>query len=280
MRAANTIIAVTFVLAVASICLVNSLAQTSLAARQTEQASAMISEKTATQRPRPNAVRAVDFYLRTGEFIVGKLVSDDRNKVIVERVSESKIVLSTYSKREIEPRTMQTRSTPEYKYYLDLADYFSGRTWDFKDDPDDFIQAIRCCETAKRSIQGTQADDNDRVEQIDQKIEKLRADRQVWEKEVQSRAKLKELEFKAEFDKRFNELEQKVNASTQKIDESVDRLDKIITDMQDNHQRIEQNFSLMDQDIRRQLSILADQIEATRRLIDPLRWRPRYYYYP
>lgn len=280
MRTANTIIAVTFVLAFTSICLVDGYAQTNQAGTQTRQAAPAISEKNRMERPRPNAVRAVDFYLRTGEFTVGKLISEDRNKVIVEQVSESKIILSTYSKREIEPRTLQTRSMPEYKYYLDLADYFSGRTWDFKEDPDDFIQAIRCCEKAKQSMQGTQADDNDRVEQIDQKIEKLRADRQVWEKEVQSRAKLKELEFKAEFETRFNELEQKVKASTQKIDESIDRLDKIITDMQDNHQRIEQNFSLMDQDIRRQLTILADQIEAARRLIDPWRWRPRYYYYP
>ncbi|MHC4705905.1 MAG: hypothetical protein ACYS8I_02305 [Planctomycetota bacterium] len=61
-------------------------------------------------RPRVGPVKMVDFYLRNGEelifgkygeeLIFGKLVSEDRNKITVERLDRSRIVVSTYSKRE------------------------------------------------------------------------------------------------------------------------------------------------------------------------------------
>ncbi|GAH44482.1 unnamed protein product, partial [marine sediment metagenome] len=96
---------------------------------------------------------------------------------------------------------------------------------------------------------------------------------------VESRAKLKELEFEATIETRLKELEDKVNASSQQID-------KIATDMKDNYQKLERSISEIDQGISRQLNILEERIEANRRLIDPWglsypRYRyPRRYYRP
>ena len=59
------------------------------------------SSRATTLRPRMSVARTADFYLRTGEFIFGRLVTEDRNKITVERLEEGKIVPSTYSKREI-----------------------------------------------------------------------------------------------------------------------------------------------------------------------------------
>jgi hypothetical protein len=244
---------------------------------QTEQASES-PQDTETLKPRTTVVKMTDFYLREGKLMFGKLVSEDKNKVTIEQLEGSAIVVSTYSKREIDPRTLQTRTIPEYKYYMDLAEYFSGRTWDFKDDPDDFIQAIRCYQMAKQLMAATEAQGNERIEQINERIKQLQADREVWTREAQSRAELKKLEFQAEFEKRFKELEDKVNASSQKVNESVERLDKVITEMQNNHKKLEQNISVMGQDISRQFNVLADRIEASRRMVDPFYFAPRYRY--
>ena len=220
-------------------------------------------------RLRPNFVKTADFYLRNGQLIFGKLVSEDKNKVTIEQLTASKIIVTTYSRRDIDQRTLQIKNVPAYKYHMDLAEYFSSKTWDFRDDPDDFIQAIRCYEKAKQAIVGTSRLDKERIEQVNEAIKELQADRQVWAREVESRAKLKELEFEAEFQTRLNELEDKINTSSEKVNESAVRLDSIIREIQDNRQRLEQSFSMMDQDIRRQLNILASQVEANRRIIDP-----------
>ena len=229
-------------------------------------------------RPRTAIVRMADFHLKDGKLLFGKLVDEDRNKITVEQLEGSKIIVSTYSKRDIDPRTLQIKTIPEYKYYIDLAEYFSGRTWDFTDDPDDFIQAIRCYEKAKLLSVGAETQGSDRIGQIDEKIKQLQADREVWTKETQSRAELKKLEFQAEFEKRFKELEDKVNASTQKVNESVERLDKAVTAIQENQKKLEQSITVMEQETSRRLNIIADQIDANRRLTEPFYWAPRYRY--
>ena len=247
---------------------------------QIEQRVPKTSQKTEELRPRMSFVRMADFYLRNGKLIFGKLVSEGKNRITVEQLDEDRIILSTYSKREIDTRTLHITNTPEYKYYLDLAEYFSGRTWDFKDDPDDFIQAIRCYEKAKQLVAETQRQDSEKIEQINQKIEQLKADRQVWVREVESRAKLKKLEFEAMIETRLKELEDKVNESSLQVDKSMERLDKIIVDTKDNYKRLEKSISLISKNLSRQLEILEDRIEDNRDLIYRWRWHPRYYYYP
>jgi type I site-specific restriction endonuclease len=219
-----------------------------------------------------------DFHLKDGKLLFGKLVDEDKNKITIEQLEGSKIIVSIYSKRDIDPRTLQIKTVPEYKYYIDLAEYFSGRTWDFTDDPDDFIQAIRCYEKAKLLTTGAETQDNDRIGQIDEKIKQLQSDREVWTREVESRAKLKKLEFEAEMENRLKELEAKVTASTQKVNESVDRLDKAITQIQDNQRKLEQSITVMEQETSRRLNIMAEQAEANRRLTDPFYFAPRYRY--
>jgi len=239
-------------------------------------------EETASQTPatlarRANSVRTVDFHLRTGELIYGKLVAEDKNKITIERLDEGRIVVQTYGRREIDARTLDIKTVPEYRYYLDLADYFAGRTWDFRDDPDDFIQAIRCCEKAKAALGTTAAgQDSERIEQINDRIKKLEADRQVWETQVKSRAELKKLEFEAEAVNKLKELETKVNAGSQQVTKSVERLDKAVTDIQENHRKLEGGLY----GIQQQLNVLAERTAVNARLMDPWRWnwQPQYFY--
>ena len=68
------------------------------------------------------------------------------------------------------------------------------------------------------------------------------APRQVWSREVESRAKLKKLELEAEIENRIKQLEDKVNASIQQIDKSIARLDESMGQMKDNYLKFEQLF--------------------------------------
>jgi len=228
-----------------------------------------------TQQPSPlerrtTFVKMADFYLKDGKLAFGKLVEEDKNKITVEQVLDSSIVVTTYGKNQIEPRTLQIKSIPTTKYYLDMAEYFAGKTWDFKDDPDDFISAIRFYEKAKLAISSSSDQDLERISEINQKIKDLQADREVWSREIQTRAKLKELEFQAEHQTRFKELQVKIDESSQKLADNSNQLEKRLTEIRETQQRLEQNFAGMDQELRRQLTILTNEIEANRRMIDPL----------
>jgi len=270
------IITGTFILLVAFRCFSNAYAQTAPSESNIEKEQTVFETPRKTARPRMDFVKMVDFYLRDSEKLVfGKLVLEDRNKITVERLDESRIIVSTYSKREIDARTLRTKNIPEAKYYLELADYFSGKTWDFRDDPDDFIQAIRCWEKAKQSIAETQGQDSERIVEINKKIKRLQADRKVWVREVESRAKLKKLEFEATIETRIKELEDKVAASSQQVDETM-------TDIKDNRQKLERDISEMDRVLSERLEMLEDVVETNSRIIDSidraLNYYPRYYY--
>jgi len=240
---------------------------------ETEQAATETPRETNQSRPRVNFVKMADFYLRDGQLVFGELLSEDKNKITVKQLDGSRIIVSTYSKREIDTRSLHIKNTPEYKYYIELAEYFAGRTWDFRDDPDDFIQAIRCYEKAKQSITDTQRQ-KDEIEQIDKRIEHLQSDKKIWIREVQSRAQLRKLEFEAETEKRIKELEDKVSETSRQLNESV-------ADMNENYQKLETGISQLNKELSRQ----DNQIRANRRLIDRIYYRnrrhwPQFYYYP
>ncbi len=226
-------------------------------------------------KARMSTIRTVDFYLKDGKLIFGKLIAEDRNKVTVEQVEESTLIVGTYSKRDMDAKTLQVKTIAESKYYEDLAEYFAGRAWDFKDDPDDFIQAIRCYERARKLITGASELDAERIKQMGDKVTQLEADRIVWEKQAQNRAKLKELEFQSQFETRFKELGEKIDASSQKIEQAIARLDKAVADVQQNHDKLEKSLPALEQDLRRRLDVLGQEVETNRRLLDPYNVYPR-----
>jgi hypothetical protein len=251
---------------------------------QAKQKASETSRKGIGPGPKVTFVKMADFYLRNGKLVFGKLLSEDKNKIILERLDESKIVVSTYSKKEVDGRTLRIRNISEVEYYLNLAEYFSGRTWDFRDDPDDFIQAIRCYEKARLSAQENHIQNTEEIEQINQSLQQLQADRQFWISEAKSRAELKKLEFEAVIETRIKDLEDKVNANSRKLDNSIEQLDKIIADMKDNYQKLEKSISQINKGLSHQLETLSSRIESNRRMIDDIGRRrylypPRYYPY-
>jgi hypothetical protein len=222
-------------------------------------------------------VKMVDFYLNDGTFVSGRLISEDRNKVIVEEIQEGGLTTSIYGKREINSRTLQTKGLLEYKYYLALAEHFASQTWDFQNDPDDFIQAIRCYEKARQLLEDTDRHD-DEISQINEKIKQLQADRKVWTRETESRSELKKLEFEATLEKRLKELESTLNTVNQQLDKNSKDLDSAITTLQNNYQRLETSTSRANENIAQQLKNLENRVTDDERMIERGWLYPRIYY--
>lgn len=227
---------------------------------------------------RAEFLRTADFYLKSGELISGRVVSDDRNKVVVERRDGSKLTVESYGRRDIDMRSLQIKSMPAYRYYLDLGDYFAAQTWDFRDDPDDFISAIRSYEKAKRLLADSSGSRAERIAEIDEKIAELKADRDVWTRQVKSRAELRKLELVSEAEERFAAMEQKLKVSQEQLEESTKLLDSVLSDINSSQQRLEQGLANLEQDFGRRLSLLGEQVESNTRVIDPFN-RGGYNYY-
>lgn len=223
----------------------------------------------AKPRARVDSVTMVDFYMRDGNTVSGKLLSDDATQLVVEQPFESTVTTKTYSKREVDTRTVRTRPMFEWQYYSRLAEYFTARTWDFVDDPDDFIEAIRCYEKAKQSLQAGGAD-SEKIADIDKAIKKIRDDREVWTREVESRAKLKKFEYDAEAENRLKKLERSVAESNVKLNESLKALDKTAEDIKKDYQNIDKTIGDLNKDMVKQINSLQVQINDNRILINNL----------
>jgi hypothetical protein len=215
------------------------------------------------------SIKTANFYLRDEKLVFGKLLSEDKNQVTIEELHGSSVIVSTYSKRDIDTRTLRLKNVPEARYYVDLAEYFYARTWDFRDDPDDFIQAIRSYEKARQSTILTYGEDSEKVDEIDRKISQLEADRQVWIKQVQSRARLRKLEFEAEIENRLAGLEDVVNAHSRELDK--------VAEMTVGFERLERSVQEMNRHLSQQLAVLDERTASNRRLLDDFTYG-RYYY--
>ncbi len=200
-------------------------------------------------RQKVESVTIADFYLRDGKPLSGKLVSDDKNQIVIEEFSEGKIVTATYSKREVDTRTVSFRTIPESRYYTELAEHFAAQTWDFRDDPDDFISAIRCYENAKEAARRSGADET----AIGQALEKVIKDREVWIRETESRARLRKMEFEAELEKRLKAIEKQQTENSAQLTASKEYFDKTAADVKDSFQKTNDTIGQLNKDFVQQI---------------------------
>jgi hypothetical protein len=222
-------------------------------------------------------VRTISFYLMNGRAVSGRLISEDKSQITIEELDESKIFISTYSKKEIDSRTIRQTKMPQVKYYLELAEYFESRIWDFKDDPDDFTQAIRFYEKAKEIIEQSQERIPTSAGEIEEKIKQLHEQKNLWTENVKTRAELKRLEFEATFDVRLEELDDKINGLAQSLREMGEQFDKLVKSTQDNYNKLKGSVSKINQTLSPRFQELKTRIELNEREIDRL-WRRRYRY--
>ena len=220
-------------------------------------------KRTSSPRKKLENVRLTSLYLRNGKLVSGQVVSEDSNKITVAEVIGSQIVVNTYGVRELELKTRSVKIKLEFEHYEELAVYFAGRTGDFRDDPDDFIQAIRFYEKAKYLL--ADASPNiyaDKIREIEKKIDAINAERKVWIREVKSRTELKQLELQATINERIRELRDE-NAKYK------EQLETIVADM-DN---IRDNFDILDRNITWNIQRLEEETMANQYEVEQLRRR-------
>jgi len=244
---------------------------------QSRSATGQKTSASSVEARRLKFVRTVDFYLSEGGLVSGLLVSEGDNQVVVRRLEGSRLVADSYSKREIDSRTYDRSNVFEYKYYIDLAEKFAARTWDFDNDPDDFIQAIRCYEKAKQALKGSDRE-GDEVGRINRKITTLEKDRQVWKIQMESRAELRKLEFVAEAQKKLDRLRSELAEVTAELEKNKKRLEELAA-MEQDYKDLSETVSKFRQDFRREIDIVQTRLQDNRRLTDSI-YRRRYYNRP
>jgi len=200
-------------------------------------------------------VRKVSFHLKKEPvgIIFGKVIVNDGSLITLAKLDGSKIVVVSYGKREIDSKTLLLRKIPESKYCKELAEYFAGRTGDFKDDPDDFIQAIRYYEKAKRLLAQAHSQDSKEIQEVEAKIIELKRDRDVWEKEIKTRAQLKKLEFEDMYTEKMQELKDIIDRISQ-------RQDNIIVSSKNDLIELTKDIADLERGFNRSLDRLAEDI--------------------
>jgi hypothetical protein len=230
-------------------------------------------------RPRIEFVKTVDFYLKDGRLISGRLLDQDASKIVMEQRVGSALKVTTYLRKDVDAVTMHVSSIPEYRFYDELGDYFAARTWDFQDDPDDFIAAARAYELAKSAAIAGERRQED-VNEIQEKLDKLRADKERWTEQMRDRAELKKLEFDATFDKKLKGVEDRIDRVTAALDETLGRFDAFAKQTSQNFNGLRKNASDFSADISRRMETLEQRVENNRRLIEGLgsyRYYRRYF---
>ncbi|MBN1766741.1 MAG: hypothetical protein JW860_15920 [Sedimentisphaerales bacterium] len=230
-------------------------------------------------------IKIISFYTNDNELVTGRLISQDKNKLTVAKIEGSLITTSTYGTRDINAGTRMIQTVTELEYYQEMGDYFADRTGDFLDDPDDFIQAIRYYEKARELANSNDKYNSKLARELEDKITRLKADRKVWAEEVQSRANLKELEFKATFDNRLDDLKIKIEQQNKKFEQ----LETDVNQIKDNITQFDQNVSWEINRILGEMTTVREAMDAMmqqRNLVVPPNLQlmppmyPQQYYYP
>ena len=211
-------------------------------------------------------VRTKTFYLKDGTVVMGRVISEDRNQITLEHFNQSPVAVYTYAKRQIVARTTHTQIVSELDYYKKCAALFASKAWDFRDDPDDFIQSIRLYEKAKQILSEAAQPDAQEINEIDKKIAQVKADREIWITEAKSRGKLSKLQALAVIDQRMAELKQEIGKNAAEVSAIKQTIGK-------NYKALNQRISDSDrtfEDLHRRLQRARDEIEKNKRDIDDL----------
>lgn len=232
----------------------------------------------AGKNARVKNVKTVSFTTAvSGQIVRGRIIAEDRNFVTVEYPSKSTIEVQTIARKDIIPDTFVQQTISEYEYWMELADYFKSQTWDFKNDPDDFMQAIRCLENAKEIVANVRGDDNILAGEIQAGIDKLTADRQSWTEKAKIRAQQMNVETLATLDETLKKLADIAATNSEqiaKLERMSGRTDQMQTDIENLKLQIQQEFSVISANIKS----MSDDIEKNTARTDEL-WRRRNEWY-
>lgn len=223
--------------------------------------------------PRTNRVRLMTFTLVDSRTIIGRVISEDKIQITVNYPHHGKLVTETFSRQQIIPETVGYRNSLAFNYWKETAEYFVSKTWDFENDPDEFISAIRCYENALEIAKKQRGPDHELVREIEAQIEDLQSQRNRWQAEAKKRAEMKSLEFEAGFEKKFETLTDIIEQQASSLAYVQRKLSEVLTSMEKLN--IEwQNKAVQINDLADRVSRLREDVNRNARAVEDL-WRDR-----
>jgi hypothetical protein len=176
------------------------------------------SNSSPVQRKSVEKVKLVLFNLTSGQRISGKLVNEDPFKIEIAEIKGSKIPLSTYYKNDIDKKSIIYKTVSELDYWRDTGKYFLEKVWNFEDDPDEFIQAIRCYEKAKSLVETAVGPEHRLVAELDEEIRQIKADMARWAEQAKERAELRKLELLSTLDSHLQQIQEQIAINSKSIE--------------------------------------------------------------
>ena len=222
-------------------------------------------------------VRLVSFILNSGDSVSGRIESEDAFEIKLSRIAGASIVSSKYSRNDIDRKTIIYKNISELDYWRNTGEYFLQKVWDFENDPDEFIQAIRCFQRAKSLVADALGENHRLVAELDEKIKKINTDMQTWSQQAKTRAEMRNLETLATLDTKLEKFQQQIEENSKVVANLSAEL-KSISSSSDDYNQLREKVSSADVIIR----VLEQRTTKLESDMDSMwRWnrsQPRYYY--
>jgi hypothetical protein len=196
-------------------------------------------------------VRTISFRLKDGRAVSGRVLNEDRAQVTIAEPVGGTLQTATYSRGDFEPRSISYQTINEYQYWLNTGQYFESRTWDFKDDADEFAQAVRCYQTAYNIAVGAMGKDSAIALEAEGRVKKAVEARQQWMDVAKPRAQMAEMEFKSTLAQKLDELNRAVQACRNDIDRLSQSQVADRADLRRYQREMDSRLQRMAEDIRR-----------------------------
>ncbi|GEM_PF-4994502 len=170
------------------------------------------------QRVRPTTVETIRFRLEEdGRIVRGRLIEREREFITVEERTRDGLQINTYPHHAIDSRSISTSVTREINHYIEQGDYFYSRTWDFDNDPDDFAIAIRSYQRAVDLMKQDAERYAGQIEDMENKIETISNERELWIEKASERAELQKLEYEATYERRVEQLDELIRQNEDQL---------------------------------------------------------------
>ena len=224
-------------------------------------------------------VRLVSFILNGGQRVSGRVESEDAFEIRLSEIKDAEIVSFRYYKNDIDKKSIIYKNVSGLDYWRDTGEYFLRKVWDFQNDPDEFIQAIRCFEKAKILVQDAVGAGHKLAAELDEKISRINADMQKWSEQARTRVEMRNLETLATLDSKLQQFQEQIAENSKAVSDLRTEI-KNVSAASGNYEQLRDKVNNSDIWMR----VFEQRIIKLESDMDNFwRWnrnQPRYYYVP
>ena len=159
----------------------------------------------------------ISFNLNDGRRINGRVIKKGPETIEIAQMTNNQMTLAKYSRQEMNQTSVTYRNVSSLDYWREAGQYFLDRVGDFQNDPDDFLQAIRCFEKAKTIAENSLGPNHKLIEELQKQITQTKVEMDRWVELIKPRAELRKLETLATIDVQLEQLKKQSQTNTENI---------------------------------------------------------------